>query len=375
MDRLRRGAGGAGVRAAAGLRRTGRRLRRGVLDQGVTQSSRADRSGSTCTSREGSSSCVSDMTARAPCAARSRRRAPAAVHCCAERRPGPPVSPRSGAASDSPGPRRPRWQRRARPAVGAARPDQHPALHAARRHGRPARLRHGAHPARAVRLREGRVRRLLRPHGPADPRPARRPRHPGVLEPRGDQRRPGGPAHQARERRDARAAVRRGAVPQLDLAVGLEDLGRPDERRGRGREGVRAALRLPQPRPRVHHRPRWRADPLGGADLAARPAARAPRGRPLLGLHRRREHRRGRSGPVRDRGDPRGAPEGPPVPRQGPRRQPPGTCATSAPASWTSRGSSAPTRWRSTSSRTTPPTSPRSPRAAVGHLYLDHLEY
>ena len=125
---------------------------------------------------------------------------------------------------------------RAQPAVGAARPDQHPALHAARRHGRPARLRHRAHPARAIRLREGRVRRLLRPHRPADPRPARRPRHQGVLEPRRDQRRRGGPAHQAPERGDARAAVRRRALPQLELAVGLEDLGPPDERRGGGRE-------------------------------------------------------------------------------------------------------------------------------------------
>ena len=75
-----------------------------------------------------------------------------------------------------------------------------------------------------------------------------------------------------------------------------------------------------------------------------------------------REHRRGRSEPVRDRGDPRGAPAGPAVPRQGPRRHHwrhvrPRHRRRGLPADLPHA-----TRWRSTSSRTTPPTSPRSPR-------------
>ena len=84
----------------------------------------------------------------------------------------------------------------------------------------------------------------------------RRPRDPGVLEPRrAQQRRPGGDARQVRQRGDARAEVRRGAVPERPRRSRYwQDAGGADERRGRPGEEIRAALRLPQPRPRVHHR-------------------------------------------------------------------------------------------------------------------------
>ena len=95
----------------------------------------------------------------------------------------------------------------------------------------------GAHPARSIRLREGRVRRLLRPHCPADPRPARRPRHPGILEPRrasAPMRRPCTPSSRTR-RRSASGTSSCPTSTRTRCRTG-RPVGRPDERRGRGRE-------------------------------------------------------------------------------------------------------------------------------------------
>ncbi len=192
------------------------RLRRGVRDQGVTQSSRADRPGSTCTSRErkivmcfgydgegalrrsleekGASrrSLLRGAAAGAAGAAVARERlaAPAAAHVVT-------------AAGTAPGASVPHDR------ISIQLYTLRDAID-----GR-ARLRHGAAPG----SRSTATRRSSSPATtaapPADPRPARRPRHPGVLEPRRDQRRRGGAAHQARERGDARAAVRHRALPQL----------------------------------------------------------------------------------------------------------------------------------------------------------------
>ena len=98
--------------------------------------------------------------------------------------------------------------------------------------------------ARAVRLREGRAGRLLRPDAPPSMRDfLDEHRHPRVVEPRRHQRRHGGAAQPSSQN-----AVTLGqeyvVVPYLNSTRTLADwqhVGRPDERRGGGREAVRAA--------------------------------------------------------------------------------------------------------------------------------------
>ena len=117
--------------------------------------------------------------------------------------------------------------------------------------------------------------RALQLHAPSEMQgAARRARHLGQLQPRRYQRRERRRAQQeARRRQHLRAEVHQRAVLQLAQPGRLAGLGRPDEHRGGGGPRSRPALRLPQPRPRVHDRPRRRHDPLGRAHGRARPAS------------------------------------------------------------------------------------------------------
>ena len=235
---------------------------------------------------------------------------------------------RGGLAAPASAPRQVTAAGTAVEAVGAPRQDQHPALHAARRHGGPARLRHGAAPgSRSTATRRsscagyyGRTAQQIRDQ--LDDLGIRASSsHDGISADAG--------ALHTKLENAVTLGQRYVVVPYLN-SNSLSDwqhVGRADERRGRGREEVRAALRLPQPRPRVHDRPRRRADAVGGADLAARPGgwctSRSTSTGPYTGGV---NSGAARPGAVRDRRHPRGAAAGPPVPRQGPRRAPPATC-------------------------------------------------